>query len=225
MSLTKVIICAYDDKKLQKMTGEFRLPINPENFSRDLKVKNDETQAQGASATAPKTNQVEPEEIKLEFIFDNTGTVQGNHLDGTEVADQIADFLKVVYDFKDKIHEPRKLKVIWGDFKFDCKLTALSINYTLFKPDGKPLRAKLSGTFRGYVEDQKRVRKENKQSPDLTHVRTFSGEEALHYLTYDIYGNNKYYLQVAKVNQLTSPRLIETGRELIFPPIKKSTDE
>ena len=224
MSLTKFQIFAYEKKTLQKHVEVFRLPINPENFSRELKIKNDESQAQGTSGTSQKTNKIKPETIKLEFIFDNTGTVQGNHLDGTEVTDQINQFLGVVYNYTSKIHEPKKLKLVWGDFVFDCKLTSLSINYPLFKPDGKPLRAKLSGTFTEYIEDKKRVRKENSQSPDLTHIRTFSGEANLAWMAHDIYGKKDYYLQVAKINGLTSPRLVKTDQDLVFPPVKKSTE-
>ena len=223
MSLTKFQIYAYNAKKLVKHDDVFSFPINPETYSRELVVKNDESQAQGTSGTSQKTNQAKPETVKLDFIFDNTGTIEGNTADGTEVNEQIDTFLGVVYKFKDKIHEPRRLKLVWGDFIFDCKLTALSISYPLFKPDGKPLRAKLSGTFTGEIEDELRIRKENKQSPDLTHVKTFSKGVRLDWMTFDVYGDNKFYLQVAKVNQLTSPRLIRNGQQLIFPPLKKTT--
>jgi nucleoid-associated protein YgaU len=42
-------------------------------------------------------------------------------------------------------------------------------------------------------------------------------------LCYKIYGSSNYYLQVAKVNKLSSFRNISPGDEIIFPPIKKNT--
>lgn len=224
MSLQKIVIKAYEDKRFNRECGEFTLPINPENFSRSLQIQNDDSQAQGRESAPSKHTNTEPEEIKLEFTFDNTGTVEGNILDGTEVLTQIEDFLEVVYNIKSNTHEPCKLRLTWGAFVFDCKLTALSINYTLFKPSGNPLRAKLSATFKGYLEIDKEELKNDRSSPDLTHVRTVGLEDTLSLMTFDIYGNQKWLNQVAKANGLTSTRLLKKGQELVFPPIDKNAN-
>ena len=36
-----------------------------------------------------------------------------------------------------------------------------------------------------------------------------------------IYGDSKYYLEVARVNQLTNFRKLTPGQELLFPPLEK----
>lgn len=40
-------------------------------------------------------------------------------------------------------------------------------------------------------------------------------------MTKRIYGDSKYYLEVARVNKLTTFRKLKTGQQLIFPPIQK----
>lgn len=224
MSLQKIVIKAFEDKKFNKECKEFTLPINPENFSRNLKIKNDDSQGQGRQSAPSKLSNIEPEEIKLEFTFDNTGTVEGNLLQGTEVLDQIEEFLEVGYKINSKTHEPCKLRLTWGSFVFDCKLTDLSINYTLFKPSGNPLRAKLSATFKEYIELEKEELKNDRSSPDLTHIRTAGPEDTLSLMTFDIYGNQNWLNQVAKANGLTSTRLLKKGQELVFPPIDKNAN-
>jgi nucleoid-associated protein YgaU len=40
-------------------------------------------------------------------------------------------------------------------------------------------------------------------------------------LTYQVYNNQNYYLQVAKVNKLKNFRKLAAGTTLVFPPIAK----
>lgn len=222
--LTKVTILAYDDERMDRsFVGKFELPINPENYSRNLTVELEDSQAQGSSGTNSKSDKTKPEEIKLDFFFDNTNTVQFNKLNGTPVSKQIEDFLHVAFNHDGKIHQPRFLKLCWEKLVFKCKLKDLAINYTLFAASGEPLRAKLSGTFQGFMEPELRVLLEDKQSPDLTHIRRPSENERLDLMTFDIYGADKHYLKIADVNGLTSPRLLNTDAQLIFPPIAKTT--
>ena len=218
--LVKVEIRGYTNKTFSSESGKFTLPINPENYSRNFKVKEDSSQAGGSQGNDNKVTGIEPEQLKLDFYFDNTGTVEGNHLDGTKISGQINEFLSLVYEFKDKIHQPRYLRICWGALVFDCRLTDLTIDFLLFNSSGEPLRAKLSATFTEYIEQYKRVLLEDKQSPDLTHIRKVRENEKLDLITHEQYGSNEFFLQVAKVNNLTSPRLIQTGQDLLFPPIE-----
>lgn len=91
----------------------------------------------------------------------------------------------------------------------------------MFSPQGLPLRAVLKTTFKEYTEDTKRNALENKSSPDLTHVRTVKEGDTLPLMTQRIYGDAKYYLEIAKINGLTNFRKLEPGSELVFPPIEK----
>ncbi len=222
--LEKVVIQAFKDKKRRNQkVDEFTLPINPENYSRNLKIKHDNSQAPGKGGNDPKFKATESEQLKLDFTFDNSGTVQGNHLDGTPIPTQIKDFLKVVYQIESEKHDPLFLKISWGSFfVFDCKLSDVSINYTLFNPSGEPLRAKLSATFLQYCEKTEQTRKDDKRSPDLTKVRQVKEGDSFPLMTYNIYNSNDFYLQVAKANNLTSFRKLNAGQELIFPPIEKA---
>ena len=223
---TKVTILAFDNEAMSEPSvGKFELPINPENYSRSLVVQLEDSQPQGGGGNNPKNSKSKPEEIKLDFFFDNTNTVQGNHLNGTPVSEQIKAFVDLVYAHDGKIHQPRFLKLCWGDLVFKCKLKDLSINYTLFASSGNPLRAKLSGTFQGFMEPELRVLLDDHQSPDLTHIRLVKEGDALHRMTFDIYGSEKHFLKVAAANQLTSPRILRANqkRQIIFPPIEKTS--
>ncbi|GJM34473.1 MAG: hypothetical protein DHS20C18_34740 [Saprospiraceae bacterium] len=221
--LAKMTILAYDNRTLTgKEANRFDVPINPETYSRNVKLKYDKTQGLGSQGNNEEFLSTEPESIKFDFIFDNTGTVQGNILDGTPVNDQIEEFLKVTARLNNGRHCPYLLKIVWGDLVFSCQLNDVAINYTLFNPAGEPIRAKLSTTFNEYLHPVKRVQQEDKSSPDLTHLRMVKDEDNLQLMTYDIYNDTKLLLQIAKANGLTSPRLLQVGQELQFPPIQKT---
>jgi Contractile injection system tube protein len=235
--LTKVTIIAFQDKGFTKEVGRFILPINPEQFSQSFKVEYDLQQAAGSQGNDPKFKFTVPEELKLDFTFDGTGVIpvsnQATKSSQTrsfykDVVGQVKSLLDLVYVMDDKTHKPNFLHVIWGEFDFGnksvftCILKDLQINYTLFAPDGKPLRAKISATFVNFIEQILRVREEKKKSPDVTHIRKVTAGDTLPLLTNDIYGDPTYYLQVARVNGLVNFRRLATNTDLRFPPIEKT---
>jgi nucleoid-associated protein YgaU len=235
--LTKVEIRAFEDKTYGKEIGKFELPINPEQFSQAFKVEYDLQQAKGSQGNDPKFKFTRPEELKLDFTFDGTGVVpvsnQTTQADQPrkfykDVVGQVQAFLNVVYTMDSKTHKPNFLRLLWGNFSFgnkngfSCILKDLQINYTLFAPDGKPLRAKISATFVNYIEQVLRVREEGKKSPDVTHLRKVTAGDTLPLMTHAIYGDPSYYLQVAKVNGLVNFRRLATNADLRFPPLGKT---
>ncbi|MEM7380400.1 MAG: LysM peptidoglycan-binding domain-containing protein, partial [Bacteroidota bacterium] len=98
------------------------------------------------------------------------------------------------------------------------------IEYKLFNKEGKPLRATLKCEFREFKEDEQRVKEENKQSPDLSHVRIAEAGDSLPLMCFKIYGDPKYYLEVARANELTHFRKLKQGQRLLFPPLDKTVN-
>ncbi|GAA4272688.1 hypothetical protein U6A24_08035 [Aquimarina gracilis] len=242
--LIKVSIEAFDKENFSnasksKITpNPIFLPVNPESFTQNFKVELNLDQGQGNQSTDAKYRGTKPEELKLEFIFDGTNTIQGynSKLDKNAqrdaapeksplpVKDQLKIFMNTVYNMNGEIHRPHFLKVHWGDgFKFTCILSSLDLNYTLFKPNGDPLRVKASATFLNYIAQQERVAREKKKSPDLTRSRQVKAGDRLDNMTFEIYNNVKYVTQIAKANGLTSFRRITPGNELVFPPLDKTS--
>lgn len=226
--LTKILIKAFKDKTLTSPYSdfpEFELPVNPESYSQNFKIDYEVSKAQGSQGVDEKYTYTNPEELKLEFILDGTGTVEGysEKLKGKPVSQQIDILLNTTYKMIGETHKPPFLKVIHGEnLVFYCLLTNLDINYTLFHPSGEPLRAKCSATFLNYIEQERRVLEEDKRSPDLTHVRQVKAGDTLPLMTHEIYGDGAFYMQVARENGLTSFRNLATGQDIIFPPIEKT---
>jgi hypothetical protein len=227
--LEKMLILAFADSEKAENGGvkeaddSFEALINPESYTLDYKLKFSESgQGQGTSGKQLKYEYTEPEEITFEFLFDNTGIIDGNPRES--VADDIKKFRKVVVDYKGDSHEPRHFKLVWGENSiFKGRVTEVSFTYKLFRPDGTPIRAVAKVKFKSSIEDIKRAAKENKSSPDLTHVRTIREGDTLPLLCYEIYGDPAYYIQIADRNGLGNFRTLVPGSHVEFPPIDKTT--
>jgi hypothetical protein len=227
MELAKFEIKSFSDNEFKKDGGkkDFKLPINPETFTRNLKVERDSTKGHGNNQTNSKFVGTAPEELKIEFILDGTATMEGylESMKNMPVKDQLKMLTDCVYNYDGKIHSPRYLKILYGsELKIDCVLTNLDINYTLFNADGSPLRAKITANFLQYLAPETRAKKERNSSPDLTHQRVVKAGDRLDLLVFNIYDDPKYFLQVAKKNELTSVRSLRPGQELFFYPFDKS---
>jgi hypothetical protein len=225
--LAKLIIHSYDKNDFKKENEDrlFTTPINPESFTKNYKVELDTARGQGQASTNPQYKSSAPKELKIDFTLDGTKTLEGyvDEYNKLSVHKQLKKLLSCVYDVVPETHRPPFLRVQWGsEIDFNCVLGTLDINHTLFNPDGSPLRVKVSMSFTQYVSPEERAKSNETKSPDLTHYRKVKQGDRLDLLTYNVYNDTKYFLQVAKVNGLTSSRKLNAGFQLYLPPLDKT---
>ncbi len=219
-ALSKLIIKQFDDAKFKEPNGnEMVVPINPAKFSRSVAIQYNEDQEQGTQGNNPKYASTPPEEIQFEFVFDDSGVIPGSN----KVEDDINAFKELAYKVNGGIHRPNFLQLVWGNaLEFKCNLKSLTVNYSLFKPDGTPIRATLSVTFMHVVEEERRASEQGNNSPDLTHVRYSKEGDTLPLMVHKIYKNAALYPQVAKYNGISNFRKLKPNTRIIFPPIDRS---
>lgn len=194
----------------------FTVMFNPNTYAQKYEVEYHDRQGQGDSGSPQVFGKIKPQEYTFEFLFDGTGTA----VEKVDVQETVENFLAVTGKHDGEIHRPKYLKLVWGALISKCVLKSAETTYTLFKPDGYPLRAKIKATFAENIEDTLRVAEERNSSPDLTHVRVVRAGDHLSTMCQRMYGDPKYYLQVAAFNQLTNFRRLEEGQHLSFPPLK-----
>ena len=223
--LEKLKVVAYSDPEFNTKIsdGEFSTLMNPEKYTYHYKIETDDNQAAGTSTVSPKFNKKLPENLELDFVFDRSGVINGFEIVPNGIMDDIDKFKKVILDYNGDEHKPNYLIISWGKLLFKGALTEMDIDFKLFKPDGTPIRAIAKAKFQGFVEDQLRAAKENNKSPDLTHYRSVKEGDTLPLMTFHIYGDSKYYLQVARVNNIINFRKLKTGQKIFFPPLQKQS--
>ena len=214
--LEKLLIEAYTDPEYTNRDGmSFTAMFNPEQFALKYEIESDESSGSGTSGSAPTFQRMKPQDLSLDFTIDGTGST-GEVVD---VPEKIEEFLSVAYEYQGDQHRPRYLKIVWGTLIFKCVLKTANIQHSLFNHDGKTIRAKITASFTGFIEDNLRAAQEDSSSPDLTHIREVKDGDTLPLMTYKIYGDPKYYFHIAQVNKLKNIKKLETGQQIYFPPL------
>lgn len=171
-----------------------------------------------------------PLTIALDLVLDSTGVDDFGiaQLPGggtRDVAARVTAFLAACFDLDGDIHQPKFLKIQWGNAElknFDCRLQAVDVEYAAFDRSGAPLHATLKTVFVEDLEPAKRLRKERKSSPDLAHTRIVKSGDTLPLLAKEVYGSAHYYLRVAQANNLDDFRDLTPGQSIDFPPLDKT---
>ena len=230
----KINICENTEPFNPRTGGdnEYEVLVNPEQIQQKFETVFDESQADGTTGADARFRVQKPQKFDAKLLFDSTGVIANSPLPGSNILglktsesvdDQIRRFKHVVFDYDGEKHSPNLVQVQWGSFLFRGKLKDLTITYSLFKPDGTPLRAKAHCVFVESMADALRAARERSSSPDLTHVRILKEDDNLPLMAHRIYKESGYYREVAKANKLRSLRQVPVGTHIYFPPIDKTT--
>ena len=230
--LKKLTIKAYtSNARSGAPIGTFEAMYNPSSFSQKYEITYGKKQGFDSSGRPANYARSKPKELSLKLILDGTGVNEMGltALFGKKtVSERVKQFIDLTFTMNGQIHEPNYLVVEWGGKEdggliFSCRLSSVNVTYTSFDRDGSPLRAELDIDLVSDQEVKKRVKKENKSSPDLTHSRIVKSGDTLPLLTKEVYGTSAYYLRVAQVNNLNDFRNLTPGQELFFPPLANQT--
>lgn len=221
MALIKLKIEAFTDPACTASAGApLEAMFNPDTYTRKYEVKYNAPAVIGQNDTTLIFDGISGNDMSLKLIADGTGVVPLPK--GISNVDDYIDKIKeLTCSFQGSEHRPNYLKIVWGSLAIICVCKSLNITYSLFKEDGSALRATIDLSLSETTDFKTKAKEAKKSSPDLTHIRSVKAGDTLPLMTYKIYGDSSYYLEVAKINNLASIHAIKPGDQLYFPPIKK----
>lgn len=173
------------------------------------------------------------ETVSLELFFDSTedGTAAG----ATPVTERTNKFYALV-KMSGEDHAPPRCRFGWGDEfpglinqsgqvggtrkVFDCVVETVEQRFTMFSPDGIPLRATLTVSLREYKSLETQLQQLNLQSSDHTRMHTVQRGETLPQIAYQAYRNPGLWPVIARANSIILPRELEAGTVLELPPVR-----
>lgn len=130
---------------VDKGSEVFHVQFNPKELKLDEKAiwkPSGEHQEERPLLTYEKGD---PSSLSVELIFDSTDT--GSNCYDSHVK-KLRAFLTTTVEKTDaqgnKVKRPPYLRFTWGGFNFECVLETLGVQFLMFKPDGTPLRAKVT---------------------------------------------------------------------------------
>lgn len=200
---------------------DFVAMINPDGYSITQSIgysPESDSKSSTGGASEIKFAGIPADEIKMnDLMIDGTGIIPESS--GKTVDDRIKALRAVAYDYVGAEHETPVVELSWGNLHYFARLKSMSVSYTLFDPDGKPLRAKVTLQFLQYRTQAEIQKWMKKSSPDLTHLVEVKQGDTLPLLCHRIYKDSAYYLEIARVNNLTNVRELVPGSFLRFPPL------
>lgn len=220
--LEKLVIKGYKNAKYTDAVpgdkGSFKLQVNPAEYNLDINAPPKEGVSGLANGQAiDRVLLPEKRSLSLTFHLDSTGVIPGI----TDVPKAVADLKWLCVEYQGEIHDTFYLQLIWNSLVFNCKCNSLGFKYLLFKPNGEAVRTLVTASFTEFVDANTKALKSNTSSPDLSHLRTMKSGDSLPALCHEIYGDPKYYLQVAKANGIVNFRNIPAGKQVLFPRLEK----
>ena len=139
--ISKLIIKSYADNTFASEMEHFEASINPEDIHIVRDINYNIAQPPGMpgmlfyDASAPRL-------LTFKLLFDDTGIIPDAPEGGVE--GQLSYLSKVISDLQGDSNSPSYIRVIWGVIDFKGRLAHLETTYTRFRPEGTPIRAKVS---------------------------------------------------------------------------------
>ena len=197
--------------------------------------------AQYADVAIPGLNQPvtqfirgDAETLTLNLFLDSTHTGMGPNAESvTAKAETLAKLVAVQGD----LHRPPLVQLVWGeDFpspnwnatsgqslpEFTAIVTSVNRSFTLFAPNGKPLRATVTLTLKRYATVSQQLDAINFQSADHTRLHIVTEGETLPLIAQDAYDDAAQWRLIADHNRLTDVRSLMPGQVLELPPLPTS---
>lgn len=206
--------------------------FNPTEFSMEKAAQIAEIAIPGIDSPILQFVRGQNEKVTLELFFDTTedGTAAG----ATSVTTKTDGFYALV-KMSGEEHAPPRCRFGWGDEfpglvnqagtvsgtrkALDCIVESIQQKFTLFSPDGVPLRATLTVALREYKSLETQLQQLNLQSSDHTKVHTIQRGETLPQIAYKAYQDPTQWRLIANANNILKPRDLQPGQILELPPL------
>jgi nucleoid-associated protein YgaU len=206
---------------------------NPGEFTLDKQATLGEAAIPGLDAPLQQFVRGNAEKLTLDLFFDSTDMGMGAGAVGVTLqTDRIFQLIKI----EPTRHAPPILTFIWSAqfpgfsiggpmqgaqrrIGFRCILESLKQKFTLFSPEGVPLRATLTVTLREYKTLGDQLGQLNLSSPDRTHVHVLQEGDTLAAVAQRHYDKPAQWRAIAEANRIHDPRRTQAGTILRVPPL------
>lgn len=158
-----------------------------------------------------------PATFDLDFTFDTSQK-------GEDVRGYTQELLKLVMMGKragpTRLPPPR-VQFQWGSFVlFMAVVTSVTVTYSLFLPDGTPVRATAKVKFTQHDDTDDKQKSQNPTTrTEARKTRMVQTGDRLDLIAYEEYGHAAHWRVLAEANGLLDPRVLQPGQILAIPPL------
>jgi nucleoid-associated protein YgaU len=116
-------------------------------------------------------------------------------------------------------HAPPVLIFTWGSLSFTCVLARCSQKFIMFRPDGTPVRARLTVAFNEYLDPEREAKLVNRLTADYSKRVIVLQGDTLSRIAARLYQDPRLWRPIAIQNKIADPRQIRPGQQLLVPSL------
>ncbi len=199
--------------------------FNPKEFSVEKSNQFAEVNIPGLPSPVLQFVRGNARTISMDLFFDTyedgvdvrTYTDQITGWDAGSMLSKLPDGKKGLMDIDSDLHAPPVCLFIWGAYIFPCIIERVSKRFTMFLPEGIPVRATLSVSLKEYKEVEIQVKEIATLSADLTKRWVVTQGDALWLISAREYGDPDDWRLIAEANGIDNPRILNPGQDLSVP--------
>jgi len=211
---------------------EHVLTYNPAEMTFDKGVQLAEIGIPGLDAPLSQFIRGNAEKLTLEIFCDSTESGMGLGANSvTEQTDKLFQLVKILPE----VHAPpivtvfwheefpgNKLHKAWGNNRrtsFTGMAESVRQRFTLFSPEGVPLRATVNLVLREWRALEEQLHELNLSSPDRTHRHRLAAAQTLPSIAQRYWQRPGLWRELALANTIEDPRRLRPGVLLDVPPL------
>lgn len=178
----------------------------------------------GADMQPPRFNGGKPMTLTLELLFDTNEAPPGQQ-DVRLITNKLWKMMKTTDRRRDgdtKRSEPPHVEFRWGQsWSFKAVITSITQRFTLFMPDGTPVRSTVSVQFlQAEVAGQYPGQNPTSGGREGYAVHTVKEGETIDWIAFREYGNSNAWRHLAQANGLDDPGRLYPGQKLVLVPLQ-----
>ena len=233
--MTNVHKATFTVAKKGKPGPPIEVQYNPNSLTFEKAPKIADIPIPGLDAPLRQFVRNQAETVSVELFFDTTETGTGaNATSVTTLTDKFYGLVKI----DPLTHAPPICTFIWGKqfpgdrlpemyknqrrTEFKCLVTKVKQDFTLFSPEGTPLRAVLTLTLEEYRPLTEQLQQLDLQSADHTRSHVVAEGNTLASIAWQYLEHPTQWRHIASANAIDDPRRISVGMALIIPPAGES---
>ncbi|MFO1322801.1 MAG: LysM peptidoglycan-binding domain-containing protein [Burkholderiales bacterium] len=212
---------------------DYDVQYNPTELAFDKQAQFAEIAIPGLDAPLQQFVRGNAEKLTLELFCDTTD--QGIGIGARSVTtetDKLYQLVKIV----PALHAPPVVTFYWNDQfpgnnlgaawasqrrnSFTGVAESVRQRFTMFSPEGVPLRATVTVVLREFRPIEQQLRELKLSSPDRTHAHRLGAGETLSAVAGRYYDRAAQWRPIADENEIEDPRRLAFGRLLTIPAIR-----
>jgi hypothetical protein len=214
MSLEKAVIT-------NTATGErIAVMFNPEEYTLNRENNFAQIGVPGLSAPIIQFVHGNQQTLEMELFLDTYEAHREGGRSLNAAGDDVRKLAKAVtglMSIDPATHAPPVLLFTWSSLSFTCVLTRASQRFVMFKPDGTPVRARLTVTFSQYSNAELEAKEIKRETADYSKVHVVRQGETLATIAAAAYGDPRNWRPIALRNRIDDPRRVAPGTQLLLP--------